>query len=182
MVVARGEKTIILMMERTGDEEETKKETEITTVTTNPAITAIAETKEIVPATIETAKEMLLAIATRRNPHRIGEIAQSPGIAIMREGTETEIMIEETEKKIMNEETETGEIVVTMVTSLLVGGIEVEMEDIGLRVDRCEDEYIGYYFLLKKRNAIESFILTLSLLSCYFVYGRPLLLVCNDVA
>ena len=182
MAAVQGKETSTMTMRKRENAEETRKETEITTVTTNPATMAIAETKEIVPATIETAKEMLLAIATRRNPHRIGEIAQSPGIAIMREGTETEIMIEETEKKIMNEETETGEIVVTMVTSLLVGGIEVEMEDIGLRVDRCEDEYIGYYFLLKKRNAIESFILTLSLLSCYFVYGRPLLLVCNDVA
>jgi hypothetical protein len=153
MMVFQEEKTSMRMIKKRGEEEETRKE--ITTVTIERKTIVIAG---IVLATIEMAKEILLAIVTTRNPRRIGEIAlvlfqsretTTEGIET---GTtnakiETETMTDETNPKTTNAEKKTEEntqtlgkeIGMRMATSLLVGGIEmVEMEKVtGLRVDRC---------------------------------------------
>jgi hypothetical protein len=161
-MVVQEEKTTMRMIRKRGEEEETRKE--ITTVTTKQKTIAIAE---IDLAIIETAKEILLAIGTIKNPRRIEGIALAlfQSREIMTDETETETIIAETETrttiaepemmvtikeinpKTMKEKTETEEIkqsqgkeiVTRMATSLLVEGIEmVGMErGIGLRVDRC---------------------------------------------
>jgi hypothetical protein len=102
------------MIRKRGEEEETRKE--ITTVTIERKTIVIAG---IVLATIEMAKEILLAIVTTRNPRRIGEIAlvlfqsretTTEGIET---GTtnakiETETMTDETNPKTTTEGIETG--------------------------------------------------------------------------
>jgi hypothetical protein len=162
MVVQEG-KTSMRMIRKRGDVGETRKETErrIMTVTIERKIIAIVG---IVLAIIETAREILLAIVTTRNPRRIEEIAlalfQSREITIaetetttdepemwtMTDETETKITREETNPKTTNAEKKTEENTQTLgkeigmriLTNLRVGGKEMaEMEKVtGLRVDK----------------------------------------------
>ena len=133
MMGIRGEKTMDILMRREGDAGE------ITTVMKD------LRTIVIVPATIiETAKEILLAIAMIRNPRLTEEIGRvrKLGIESMREEIEIESMREETGIKITIaeieiEETQGEEIGMKIVTNLPVEGIEMERDTIGLRVGRC---------------------------------------------